>query len=65
MNNTELLCFTCKRSRRTSNGIILCTGIGDPNLVMRYGNRCRRYEERPTKPTKPSINQSSLFYDGE
>ena len=60
---TALLCLTCKRSRRTASGNIICTTIGDPALVLRYGNRCRRYQERPSKPSKPSINQPSLFDD--
>lgn len=41
----NLLCLDCKRSRKTSSGKLICTGIGDPLLAYKYG-RCRRFEQR-------------------
>lgn len=45
MSEFKLLCEDCKRCRRTSSGNLVCTTIGDPVLVLKYG-RCRRYEQR-------------------
>ncbi len=65
MNQDKLICYDCKRSRRTSNGNIVCTTIGDPVLVWRYGNRCRRYQPKtPTTATQPTnINPIKSLFD--
>ena len=59
MNNTELLCFTCKRSRRTSSGHIVCTSYGTPELAYRYG-KCRLYIP---KVKQQSINPEKSLFD--
>lgn len=63
MNQDKLICFDCKRSRRTANGNILCTTIGDPVLVLRYGNRCRRFQAKTPTTTAGNINPIKSLFD--
>lgn len=58
----NLLCWSCRKARR-SNGKIFCTTIGAPEMVMRYGNRCRRYEQKHM--ISPRQKQPSLFAEEE
>ncbi len=44
--NRELLCYTCRSARMSHGKLLGCRGIGDPVLVMRYGNKCRRYQAK-------------------
>lgn len=46
MITRELLCYTCRAARMSHGQLMGCRGIGNPVLVMLYGNRCRRYEAK-------------------
>lgn len=58
MSEFKLLCEDCKRCRRTSSGNLVCTTIGDPALVLRYG-RCRRYVPKTVKPMESRTNEET------
>lgn len=44
--NHKLLCNNCKLARKSGGRVIKCMGIGDPVLVLRYGNKCRRFQPK-------------------
>lgn len=43
----KLLCCSCMNARKSGARVLGCRTIGSPELVWRYGNKCRRYKHKP------------------